>query len=241
MKKILFILTHLLSIAQFSTIEEIVIIGNKTTLDNTILNYVQHNIGDTINVTQAIDEQLNLYETGLFYDVTILPASKYIIFVSEKPKILPKPRFDKHDILGWSYGASILFNNIQGENKKLQVGALTGKTVLYDLKYSNPLLSNTKDSLTVHVYKKYFMNIEEDYSLDRIGFYASLNFSNNIKNHNFKLKYQYDYHNIKEIPLLKSERIYSIETFLSYINKKKGGILQKRNVFEIDYSFVLFN
>ena len=85
------------------------------------------------------------------------------------------------------------------------------------------------------------MNIEEDYSLDRIGFYASLNFSNNIKNHNFKLKYQYDYHNIKEIPLLKSERIYSIETFLSYINKKKGGILQKRNVFEIDYSFVLFN
>ena len=241
MKKTLFILIHLFGIAQFNTIEQIVIIGNQITLDNTILNYVQHNIGDTINVDQAIEEQLNLYETGLFYDVTILPASKYIIFVSEKPKILPKPRFDNHDILGWSYGASILFNNIKGQNKKLQIGALTGKTTLYDLKYSNPILSNTKDSLTIHIYKKHFMNIEEDYSLDKIGFYTSLNFQTNKKNHTFKVKNQYDYHVIKQMPLLKKEKVYSFETFFSYINKKNNGILQKRNIFEIDYSFVLFN
>ena len=241
MKKTLFILIHLFGIAQFNTIEQIVIIGNQITLDNTILNYVQHNIGDTINVDQAIEEQLNLYETGLFYDVTILPTSKYIIFVSEKPKILPKPRFDNHDILGWSYGASILFNNIKGQNKKLQIGALTGKTTLYDLKYSNPILSNTKDSLTIHIYKKHFMNIEEDYSLDKIGFYTSLNFQTNKKNHTFKVKNQYDYHVIKQMPLLKKEKVYSFETFFSYINKKNNGILQKRNIFEIDYSFVLFN
>ena len=240
MKKYLFFLINLICIAQFSTIKQIVIIGNKATLDNTILNYIHHNVGDTVNINQAIDEQLSLYETGLFYDVTILPSAKYIIFVSEKPQILPQPRFDNHDILGWSYGASILFNNIKGKNKKIQIGALTGETTIYDLKYSNPILLKTKDSLNIHIYKKYFINIEKDYTLDKIGIYTSFNLPTNKKSNLVKLKYKYDYHLIKLLPHSKDEKIYSFETILSYINNKNKGNLQKNNIFQIDCSFTVF-
>ena len=240
MKKYIFILINSICIAQLNTIEQIVIIGNKTTLDNTILNYINHNVGDTININQAIDEQLNLYETGLFYDVTILPSTKYIIFVSEKPQISPQPRLDNHDILGWSYGASVLFNNIKGENKKLEIGALTGKTTIYDLKYKNPKLLQTNDSLNIHIYKKYFVNIEKDFSLDKIGILTSFNLPTNKTSNLVKLIYKYDYHLIKLLSHSQNERIYSFETILSYIHNKNRSNLQKKNTFKIDYSFITF-
>ena len=54
-----------------SPITNIVIIGNKVTHEQFILNTIQHSIGDTINSELANQDMLDLYETGLFEDVTI--------------------------------------------------------------------------------------------------------------------------------------------------------------------------
>ena len=113
MKKKFFILIILTGIAQFSTIEQIVLIGNNVTSEHTILRYINHSIGDTINIDQAIEDQLSLYETGLFYDVIIQPAdSIYYIYLFEKPDLLKlyyflryhqlKIYLEKHILLNFS-------------------------------------------------------------------------------------------------------------------------------------------
>ena len=89
MKKYFFAFINLICVAQLSTIEQIVLVGNHTTSEETILRYINHNIGDTINIDKAIEDQLVLYNTGLFNDVIIHPAdSIYYIYFFEKPKIL---------------------------------------------------------------------------------------------------------------------------------------------------------
>jgi len=241
MKKYFFVLINLFAIAQLSTIKEIVLIGNHLTKDETILRHINHHVGDIVNIDQAIDDQLNLYQTGLFYDVIIQPTdSIYYIYLFEKPKILPQPRLNKHDVLGWSYGASILFNNINGENKKLNIGALTGKTTIYDLHYTNPNLSNTNDSLNVIIYKKIFKGIENDYEINRSGIIASINIPQQNSHNEIKVQLMYEYNNIHFISESLDEKLHSLITTISYKNLNNFNKLQKRNIFSIDYSFIKF-
>ena len=109
MKQFLFII--LLTICFPKEIKKIIISGNNVTKESFILHTIGHQVGDTINIDLAINDQLRLYQTGLFYDVIIQPSdSLYYIYVFEKPKIQPRPLLDKHDVLGWSYGASLLLN-----------------------------------------------------------------------------------------------------------------------------------
>ena len=165
MQIILFILLFMNSLFS-NEIKEIIISGNEITNRDFILQSISHQVGDTINIDIAIKDQYKLYQTGLFYDVIIQPAdSLYYIYVFEKPEIQPKPLVEKHDLLGWSYGASLLFNNINGYNKKLKLSALAGKTTLYDISYMNPLYKQTNDSLMLNIYKKYFRSAEDDYAI----------------------------------------------------------------------------
>ena len=107
------ILFIILAYIHANTIQEIIITGNNLTKDSTILNLISHSIGDSINTKQAIEDQAALFNSELFYDAIIYPdSSKYYIFVWEKPAIFSRPEVDKHDILGWSYGGSVLFNNL---------------------------------------------------------------------------------------------------------------------------------
>jgi len=241
MKKYLFVLINLLNLAQFSTIKEIVLIGNELTTNQTILNHINHHVGDIVNIDQAIEDQLNLYNTGLFYDVIIQPTdSIYYIYLFEKPKILPQPRFNKHDVLGWSYGASILFNNINGENKKLNIGALTGKTTIFDLHYTNPNLPNTNDSLNIKIYKTKFRGIEDDYKINRTGITISINAPTKNPHNEIKAELIYEFNSINFIKQYFNEKLHSLETTISYKNLNNSNKLQKRNIFTIDYSFIKF-
>ena len=119
MKKYIFLIILSGLIATTAPIKKIIITGNHITENSVILNLLNHQIGDQVDIALAIEDQLNLYQTDLFYDVIIQPAdSMYYIYVFEKPKILPRPLVDKHDILGWSYGGSLLFNNIKGQKSE---------------------------------------------------------------------------------------------------------------------------
>ena len=110
MKKTIIILFLILSYTYANTIQEIIITGNKFTKDSTILDFISHSPGDSINIKQAIEDQAALFNTGLFIDAIIYPNdSIYHIIVFEKPQKLVRPEIDKHDILGWSYGGSVLF------------------------------------------------------------------------------------------------------------------------------------
>ena len=241
MFKYFIIFIHLICFVRLNTIEKIAITGNFVTTDNTILRYIEHNIGDTINIDQAIEEQLILYNTGLFDDVIIIPTdSIYYVMVFEKPPILPRPRIDKHDVLGWSAGVSVLFNNINGENKKLNIGALTGKTTIIDLLYSNPFLPITKDSLNIKIYNKIFESIEKDYKINQIGLNSSLNLPSNNTSNKLKIKIGYEYNQINFTSNTIKEKLHTLKATLSYKNISNIDLLQRRNIFSIDYSILLF-
>ena len=241
MKKYIFLIILSGLIATTAPIKKIIITGNHITENSVILNLLNHQIGDQIDIALAIEDQLNLYQTDLFYDVIIQPAdSMYYIYVFEKPKILPRPLVDKHDILGWSYGGSLLFNNIKGQNKKLKLSALKGKTTLYDATYTNPKLYATNDSLQINVYKKYFTSIENDYILNQLGVQTSISLPKINNFHKLGISIQYEYNKLKLLTNNISENIYSIKTSLSYQKNTLSNKLLRGNILYIDYSFIYF-
>ena len=239
MQIILFILFLIHSLFS-NEIKEIIISGNEITNTNFILETINHQPGDTVNIDIAIDDQYKLYQTGLFYDVIIQPAdSLYYIYVFEKPKIQPKPLVDKHDQLGWSYGGSVLFNNIQGFNKKLKLSTLAGKTTLYDISYMDPILDSTKDSLLVNIYKKYFRSAEDDYAIKKYGFKGYLAIPNNYDNQKTGVEIKYEHNKIIYINNLISN-IFSLETSFHYYKNKLTKNNQNQHILNIQLLLNLY-
>tara|TARA_Y100001970_G_scaffold91791_1_gene115833 strand:+ start:28759 stop:29949 length:1191 start_codon:yes stop_codon:yes gene_type:complete len=188
------ILISLLSLLNANTIEKIIINGNEITKDSTILNLISHSPGDSVNINQAIEDQANLFNSGLFYDAIIYPdSSSYYIFVFEKPKILIRPSIDKDDILGWSYGGSLLLNNIKGENKKLKISALAGASNIFDIKYCNPRTNYFKDSLNINIYNKFYNNPTNNYKLYNKGTKISISLMTNHQRHQLNLSNKLEY------------------------------------------------
>jgi len=174
MQKYLFIIIYLIIPTIFaspSPIKEITIIGNHNTADTFILKTIHHSIGDTVNTNLANKDMLALYETGLFDDVIIYSPidTLYSILVSEKQYTTMKPLVDKDDIMGLSIGGALLFDNINGENKKFELSMLFGDHSLYNLTYMNPKLDKTQDTLKVDIYNKQFENIENEYIVNRMA------------------------------------------------------------------------
>ena len=202
MKKYLFIIVCLVTPTIFaSPISNIVIIGNKATQEQFILDTIQHSIGDTINPELANQDMLDLYETGLFEDVTIYAPedTTYSIILSEKKYNTFKPLMDKDDIIGISFGGGLIFDNINGENKKFELSTLFGDHSLYSLTYLNPKLKQTKDSLQINIYNKQFENIEKEYLINRVALESSINFPINKKQTiNLKFDNQYNQVHIKQ-------------------------------------------
>ena len=197
MKKSSIILFMVLAYIHANTIQEIIITGNNFTKDSTILDLISHSPGDSINTEQAIEDQAALFNSGLFYDAIIYPDNtKYYIFVWEKPTILPRPEVDKHDILGWSYGGSVLFNNLKGENKKLKISTLIGASTIVDVHYSNPKFHKTNDSLNLNLYNKFYNNTENDYKIYSRGIKTSFALLTQNRSHQIKISNQMEYYKL---------------------------------------------
>ena len=232
--KISILLIFLLSLIYTNTIEKIIINGNEITQDSTILKLISHTKGDTININQAIDDQSQLFNSGLFYDAIIYPdSSNYYIFVFEKPKILVRPAIDKNDILGWSYGGSILFNNLKGENKKLKISALIGASNVFGIKYCNPQTKSFNDSLNINIYNKFYNNVTNDYKLYNKGIKTSISLLTNNKNHQLNISHTIEYARLyfNDISFYKT---YNITNSLIYKSNKPN------NLFTIKFAHLYF-
>ena len=223
MKKLSVILFIILAYMHANTIEEIIITGNSFTKDSTILNLISHSLGDSINIEHAIEDQAILFNSGLFYDAIIYPDnSKYYIFVWEKPTILPRPEIDKHDVLGWSYGGSVLFNNLKGENRKLKVSALIGASTLIDIHYSHPKFKKIKDSLNINLYNKFYDNTENNYKIYSKGIKTSFALLTQNTSHQIKISNKVEYYKLL-FGTGNNENNYSIMNSLGY-QVKLGGL-----------------
>ena len=234
MKKQIILLILIVSYMHTNTIQEIIITGNKFTNDNTILSLISHTLGDSINITLAIEDQANLFNSGLFYDAIIYPDNSiYYIFVFEKPKIIARPELDKDDILGWSYGGSLLLNNIKGENKKLKINALIGASNLLNIKYCQPKLQNTNDSININLYNKSYDILENNYTVYKKGLNTSLSFLTDNPTHQIKVLNQLEYSKLY-FEVDNSEKNYSIINSLTY------QLNQLNNLFQIKVSHLFF-
>jgi len=234
MKKQTILLCLILSCIYTSTIQEIIISGNEFTNDNTILDLISHSQGDSINIKQAIKDQEALFNSGLFYDAIIYPTdSIFYIFVSEKSKLLARPEANKHDILGWSYGGSLLFNNIQGKNKKLKISTLTGASTLIDIKYSQPKLNNTNDSLNITLSNKFYENIENDYKIYKQRIKTSIALFTYNSLHQLQISNQLEYFKLY-FGAGGNEKNYAMLNSLIY------RLDQLNNLFKIKLSHILF-
>ena len=234
MKNYIIILFSISSLICSNVIEQIVIHGNNITREQTILDLISHTEGDSINIKQAISDQETLFKTGLFYDAIIYPDSSiYNIIVFEKPKKIFRPDFDKDDFLGWSYGTSILFNNIKGKNRKLKINTLVGATNSIGIKYCNPKLKQTKDSLNININYKFYDNFQENYEIYSNAIESSITFLTSHPLHQIKIlnetKYSRLFFNNGE-----NEKNYFTINSIIYQYKTK------KNQFDLKFSSNLF-
>ena len=239
MQKYLFIIIYLLiSIIFALPIKEIAIIGNQITTDEFILNTIHHSVGDTVNTNLANQDMLNLYETGLFDDVTIYSPTDtlYSILVSEKQYTTMKPLFDKDDIMGLSIGGALLFDNIQGENKKFELSLLFGEHSLYNLTYMNPQLKQTQDSIRIDIYNKQFENIENEYIVDRVALQTLFSIPTGEK-YAMQLAVAYEYNKLNILINNKIQNNHSLA--LNMFCQKKN--ISNDNTFNIHYRATLFD
>ena len=244
MKKYIFLVNIIYFLFASLPIKEIIIKGNKITQDDFILNTINHQIGDTINIDLANQDMLNLYQTGLFEDVIIhAPADSiyYIYLLNEKKRILPFPIIDKDDLLGFSYGGGILFNNIKGMNKKLEFSISAGEILLYNLTYYNPKSSIANDTLKINFHKKRFDNIENDYLLDKSIFKSSIDLLTQNKLQEIKFSIEYEYNKISFIANNKTKKNQSISAIVSYRKNTYLNKYQKGNILDVNYKVDLFN
>ena len=234
MKKNLIILTLIISYLQPNVINEIIITGNDITKESVILDLISHVPGDSINIQKAIEDQEALFNSGLFYDAIIYPdSSNYYIFVFEKPKILGTPAADKNEILGWSYGGSLLFNNIKGENKKLKITTLIGATTLFDIQYNNPKLFSLQDSLNINIYNKLYNNDLNNYEIYKQGIKASIALLTKNQKHQLNISNQIEYYKLYLENGMK-EKNYSLTNSIGY------QFYQPKNSLQIKLSHLLF-
>ena len=239
MQKYLFIIIYLIiSIIFALPIKEIAIIGNQITTDEFILNTIHHSVGDTVNTNLANQDMLNLYETGLFDDVTIYSPTDtlYSILVSEKKYTTMKPLFDKDDIMGLSIGGALLFDNIQGENKKFELSMLFGEHSLYNLTYMNPQLKQTQDSIKIDIYNKQFENIENEYIVDRVALQTLFSIPAGEK-HAMQLAVAYEHNKLNILINNKIQNNHSLALNMFYQKKN----ISNDNTFNIHYRATLFD
>ena len=220
-------------------IKNIVIIGNEVTTDEFILNTIQHSVGDTFNADLANQDFLNLDATGLFDNVIVYYSPTdtiYSLILFEKQYKIMKPLVDKDDIIGFSFGGALLFDNINGENKKFELSMLFGDHSLYNLTYLNPKFKKTQDTLKVDIYNKQFKNIENEYIVDRIALQSlfSLHLS---KIDAIQLAVAYEYNELHSLTNNKIENNHSLAINMFYQKKYTPN----NNTFNIHYRGTLFN
>lgn len=158
------------SIVLSNHIISIIISGNYKTNEQIILNelYQKNNTDyQEINIKKDINQLMLL---NIFDSVSINYYDNiYHIKVNERKTILYSPLIDKIDGMGWSIGANLHFNNIQGSLNNIDIGAAFGAMDIQKIKYS-------KNQLSIKYLKNGYNNIESNYFHNKSIINLSYNF-----------------------------------------------------------------
>ena len=127
-------------------ISEIVITGNNTTHDDVILREMKLSKGDTFSSKQCMEDQVKIYNLGLFASVDIEPVLipdrkvQLNVNVYEKWYIFPMPEvsFYDGDIKKVSVGANVRWANFRGRNENANFAFGVGYNPFVRASYSIP-------------------------------------------------------------------------------------------------------
>jgi len=219
-------------------IENIAIIGNKTTDSSIILNALNHQIGDEISMDLIKQDKIKLLDLNLFSNVIIYPnQSTLYIIVQEKRNFIFIPLISKDDILGWSYGAGIRFKNINDKDQKINVGYMTGEISSYFLEYTKIFKDKKYIQIENRFSKANHSSIENDYIVTKNDISTKLTFK-----YNLRLHIQLQYNRLNYIDsILKDLTIREIKNTIYYNKINSFKYKNQKNIFELHYSLVIGN
>lgn len=164
-------------------VSEINLQGNKITKDYIILRELEFQVGDSIQSDRlnylSDRSKNNVFNTGLFHIVTILPSYNnseisFTIIVSERWYIWPIPiieNADRNFNTWWqnkdfdrlSYGLLLDWHNFRGRNELLQLTVKDGFERAYEAAYEFPYI-NKKKTLGLRFSGGYISNKEVNYT-----------------------------------------------------------------------------
>ena len=78
-------------------------------------------------------------------------------------------------------------DNIKGKNRKLKINTLIGASNTIGIKYCNPKLKQTKDSLNISINYKFSDNFQENYEIYNNAIVSSISFLTNNPLHQIKI------------------------------------------------------
>ena len=198
MKHIFIQILIISSLVLSSNIDSILVSGNYKTNNQIILKQLYQKANTDFENTNIEKDIEQLMQLNVFDDVSIYYSNKiYHIDLKEKKTISYYPLIDKLDGLGWSIGANIHINNIQGSLNHIDIGAAFGAMDIQKINY-------TKNKLSIKFLNHQYNSIESNY----LHYKSIINLSYNVRNYfhiacgldNHKLNYnnqklEFDYFN----------------------------------------------
>ena len=234
MKKIfIFILIHTILLSQ-NEINDIIIIGNKKTSKQIIIDAISHNVGDAININMIEDDKKKLSNLNLFTNVIIYPnKSTLYIIVKEKKDFSLMPLMSKDDILGWSYGIGLRFKNIKNKSHSIKIGYMTGKINSYFIEYNNEPIIEKIIQIKNILSKSNHSNFGNEYIVTRNKISTYLSFKNNIS---FQLELQYNELDYVDT-LLADFNVREIKNTIFY--NRTNFFSKNKNILKLYYSIIV--
>jgi outer membrane protein assembly factor BamA len=133
-------------------VNDIQILGNRTTKEYVILREMSIKKGDTLSQEIIDRDRNNIYNLGLFNKVDIEYALRQdtvtlYVLVSERWYFIPYPVLGMkyRDPSKWYYGGGLMHQNFRGRNEKVYASIGFGYDRWFMLNYQNPKLTKEGD------------------------------------------------------------------------------------------------
>ena len=133
-------------------INEILVIGNVTTIEFIITREMESKAGDTLKIETLKEDFNRIRNLGLFNKIDLLPVQigenriNLIISVEELPYIIPLPQagFKENDIKKFWGGINFIWNNFRGRNETVSFNFGLGYEPFVGLNYSVPWVGESE-------------------------------------------------------------------------------------------------
>ena len=229
-------------------ISEIEIHGNKVTHDYIILREIIHPLNTEFSDSLRIEDQNRLYNLGIFSFVQIKKVNNiYQINVKEAFRFYPLPLIDIDESKGsegTSYGLALSILNLNGKNRRFEVGSMFGNKHVYFLRFSDPWIIGDHVSFVMDLFQKNEQSFWYDNKIENVfnnimnglefgtGFYLGLKNKFNIKVGLFKNSI--DFKEYDATGLVQEYQNYGMSFTYSYDSRNIFIDPTKGNLFKIN-------